>query len=1339
MNNTLEFRLLDFKSYDIRGDNGKDFIVQMFGKNEKKESASIIVKNIEPFFYVKVGANWNPTTARGFLKEIKQTLSQKELTDNYNRYINGDQTHISPKLSDDKESLKEYVRNNYKSYQSYAGKGIVSFDIVEKHKLYGFDNHSSYNFVKVTVTSTYCFNKLKNLWFDRYEDPTSRFGFSQTLKTVNYRGFETELYEAKLPPLLRFFHINNISPSGWIQIKKFKTVKNKQTRCDFELETSFENIIPLREKETHVPFNICSFDIEASSSHGDFPAAIKTYKKLGGELQTYWCKFKPELAKLTRAEQTNLLKRQLYTCFDINDSPCDGISLVYTKDPESSKDKDYIDLLFNKLVNTPLKYLIAEKKELSRDDTDNNNDHDDEEFLKKKNIWGLYVKNSNQSGGKYRIIDALIDNIDGSKLVDILDKALTNVFSGRDNNKPTALEGDKVTFIGSTFLLAGETTPYLNHGICLGDCDAVEMKNSEVEIVCCEDEKDLLLEWRDIINREKPDIILGYNIFGFDYKFICNRVDEIGCKSEFYKIGKNINEPCKKEEKELKIASGSHELTYLNIDGIVQLDLYNYFRREINLPSYKLQDVASHFIGDNIISTEPTSDGESKTNMTTIIKSKNLTGLQEGNYVIFEVIGHSLDSYNGGKKYRVLDVDEKNSTFIVEDIVQIPDSKKMRWGLGKDDVTPADLFHAFSKNGTIEDRTKVGMYCFQDCNLLHNLLRKNDILTGMTEIASICYVPVDFIIMRGQGIKLLSFIAKKCSEKNTLMPVLEKKMDGGYEGAICLPPKCAFYPDDYVAVVDYSSLYPSCMISENISHDSKVWTKEYSLEGELIKETGSDKYDNLEGFEYVDVEYDAYDYIAQPGKTKLEKVKVGTKVCRYAQFPNNEKAIMPSILQELLGARKATRTLIKYKTVELKSGEKHCGLLNISEDTATIKNKHGKTTFNKNDIIKTYDTYNDFMKNVFNQRQLGLKVTANSLYGQCGAKTSAFYEKDAAASTTATGRKLLIYAKDVIEGVFNDRIFDTKHGKVKCKGDVIYGDTDSCFFTFNPHDLEGKKIIGIKALEITIELAVLAGKVATKFLKAPHDLEYEKTFGQYLLMSKKRYIGMLYEFNPHKGKRKAMGIVLKRRDNADIVKDIYGGVIDILMQSGDIGKAVKFTKKFLQDTIDGKVDIKKLIISKSLRDWYKVPESIAHKVLADRMGKRDPGNKPAVGSRVPYIYIETDDKVKLQGDRIENPDFIRDNNLKPDYGFYITNQIMKPLQQIYALVLENIPEFRLKAIRFRKQIKTLKVKYKDDPVKLKKEEDKLRNAEVKKIIFEDVLRQANNIKKKQKTIESFFC
>ena len=109
----------------------------------------------------------------------------------------------------------------------------------------------------------------------------------------------------------------------------------------------------------------------------------------------------------------------------------------------------------------------------------------------------------------------------------------------------------------------------------------------------------------------------------------------------------------------------------------------------------------------------------------------------------------------------------------------------------------------------------------------------------MVEQSKICSVPIDYIIMRGQGIKLTSYIAKKCREKETLMPVIEKgESDEGYEGAIVLDPKCDLYLKDPVACVDYSSLYPSSMISENISQDSKVWTKEYDLDGNLIKETG---------------------------------------------------------------------------------------------------------------------------------------------------------------------------------------------------------------------------------------------------------------------------------------------------------------------------------------------------------------------------------------------------------------------------------------------------------------------------------------------------------------------
>ena len=169
-------------------------------------------------------------------------------------------------------------------------------------------------------------------------------------------------------------------------------------------------------------------------------------------------------------------------------------------------------------------------------------------------------------------------------------------------------------------------------------------------------------------------------------------------------------------------------------------------------------------------------------------------------------------------------------------------------------------------NGSDADRAVIAKYCIQDCNLVHYLMNKVDILTGFSEMSKICSVPIHFLVSRGQGIKLTSYIAKKCREKNTLIPVIEKgNSDEGYEGAIVLDPKCDLYLDNPVACVDYASLYPSSMISENLSHDSKVWTKEYDLDGNLIAETG-DKgvlvdengveseyfiYDNLPNYNYI--------------------------------------------------------------------------------------------------------------------------------------------------------------------------------------------------------------------------------------------------------------------------------------------------------------------------------------------------------------------------------------------------------------------------------------------------------------------------------------------------------
>jgi DNA polymerase elongation subunit (family B) len=372
----------------------------------------------------------------------------------------------------------------------------------------------------------------------------------------------------------------------------------------------------------------------------------------------------------------------------------------------------------------------------------------------------------------------------------------------------------------------------------------------------------------------------------------------------------------------------------------------------------------------------------------------------------------------------VSNINTSNSSFDIDGIENFNLNKKVKWGLAKDDVTPKDIFE-MTKRGP-KDRSIIAKYCLQDCNLVHYLLNKIDVITGFVEMAKLCSVPINFIVLRGQGIKLTSYIAKKCRIKETLIPVLDTtSSDEGYEGAIVLPPKCDLYLNDPVACLDYSSLYPSAMISENISQDSKVWTKEFDLNNKLINEIGEKDgnnnyiYDNLENYKYVDITYDLFRWQRKNNNPKAakEKIKCGYKICRYAQFPDGKRGILPNILEECLAARKATRALIKNET-------------------------------------------DPFMRNILDKRQLSIKITANSIYGQTGAKTSTFYDKDVAASTTATGRLLLTYAKRVIETAYKNRIVDTEnHGKVKTDAEYVYGDTDSVFFKFNLSELDGTPII----------------------------------------------------------------------------------------------------------------------------------------------------------------------------------------------------------------------------------------------------------------------------------------
>jgi DNA polymerase elongation subunit (family B) len=1322
------------------GDNGqkkykkdeKFTTIQMFGLNEKGETCAIFVRDYQPFFYIKVGDEWSIPQKGAFISHLK-------------------------------EKVGRFYENSILDVES---------KLIRRKKLYGFDGGKEHKFILIKFKNVATMNKVKNMWFKNGKDG------KQILKRDGYLYFNTrtEIYESNIPPILRFFHVHDISPSGWIgfEAKKAKQTRGtlKTTTCTYEYEIASTDIVPLNTKETIVPYKICSFDIEASSSHGDFPIPIKTYKKLATNIVDVCDAICRNAGVTSNAEAMEhitpaLLKQLVYTAFGYGTPSHPDIDRIYTKIKvseqrlatlfdvwvsfhipdikmnEALKESNTIEKMFEKIAESNKAHdeddngedADADGEDADIDieeeyvDIEEKEEEEDEEEDKSANdllmaYAGVKPSSSSSSSSSQKatksgksksttkatpltpiqketvihLITSMADKMDRETKINKLNVSLQEIFP--------PVEGDKVTFIGSTFLTYGKKRPYLNHCIVLDTCNTLKDEVANSEIQTCKTERELLLAWTDIIQRENPDIIIGYNICGFDFEFMFRRSLENSCENEFLKLSRNKGEFCGSrdyntgkigiKESSIVIASGQHDLRYIEMKGRLQIDLYNYFRRDFNLTSYKLDYCAGYFIGDGVKKLEHLPSGNTK------IVSSNLMGLENGNYIHFEESSHSTDTYKDGAKFKVANVNLAERTFEIEGH-EMPDmTKSVRWGLAKDDVTPQDIFR-MTNEGPAE-RAIIAKYCIQDCNLVHHLMNKIDVMTGYIEMAKICSVPISFLVLRGQSIKLTSFIAKKCREKRTLMPVIERSFGNeSYEGAICLPPKCNLYLDNPVACLDYSSLYPSSMISENLSHDSKVWTKEFDLAGQLVRETGikdpSGNYifDNMDGYEYVDVTYDTYKWVPNQ-RGRAIKTLNGTKICRFAQPKDGIKAIMPTVLEELLAARKATRKLAEA-------------------------------------------TDDPFMANILDKRQLGYKVTANSLYGQCGAKTSTFYDVDIAASTTATGRKLLTYGKRIVEEVYGDaKVESKKFGFVNTKAEYIYGDTDSVFFTFNLATSDGIPIRGKDALEITIEFAKEVGNLATKFLKSPHAWVYEKTLMPFCLLSKKRYIGMLYEDKPEKPKRKSMGIVLKRRDNAPIVKDIYGGVIDILMKEQNVETAIKFLKASLQNLVDEKVPMDKLIISKSLRSGYKNPAQIAHKVLADRMGKRDPGNKPSIGDRIPFVYIQNPDKKALQGERIEHPDYIQANKIKPNYAFYITNQIMKPIQQVFALVLENIPSYKRQVPGLKRTIDGWIDKLKDESTdeKIRKKIADIRNKEVKKILFDEYLIEIDNSTKGNQNIMSFF-
>jgi DNA polymerase elongation subunit (family B) len=1167
----------------------------LFGTQEDGKSVALTVQNYRPFFYVRIpdALAKNADAKRAFLAWVT--------------------THIP-------ESVGAQTSLTYEEH------GV----------LFDYNGGKKGCFLRIQMPSQALMRHLKEKFLNKSSTPifypittlfgraaASSFADAAEATKANVQGTKIGLkvYEANMDPMLRFCHIQNISPAGWVTVKEWEPDHSLDARVAVSAVTDFKQVLPSVKQRT-APFKVASWDIECMSSHGDFPLAVKTYRK---PLRELYERGLPDTIQEVCAIVAEAIHAKSSVCSPLFlKKPLNWIPTEAGRGHWTPYTQEY---LFDCLV---YKGLVEKAQAALR-------------ALK----TGTDTVATNLFTGKRDGAESKVKGGDDTRLLS-LDMLLTSVWP--------QVKGDEVIQIGTVLYCRGVALS--KHVWVLGtvEADAVKPPGASVPIHAASfpTEAQMLRSWFSWMGQTDPDLLIGYNTFNFDCRYLWQRLEECVGVKESLRVAAPLSclksRPARLEEKFLSSsAMGDNTMHFISSPGRLQIDLLPYIRRNHNLESYSLDNVSATFVSGAVKDLAQITDAQAR------FQTKSTKGMVVGRYVTL------MDDEND----RILDralvvaVEDKAIT-IAATAAELAEhgAKPTRWAQVKDDISPKQIFEYHSK-GTAADRASIARYCLQDCDLVMELFNKLEILNNAFAMANVCSVPVAFIFLRGQGIKIESLIFKECRKADQLIEVLysaprlqDKDKDRGkdskeeepdvveeeddtYEGAIVLDPKTGVYMDP-VSADDFSSLYPSSIISENISHDTLINVKIYDKHGVYVGiEKGSEEFDNLPGAVYVDIEFDILRIKPGDRRKHPEKFPDGKKVVRFVQSRDSVfvPGTIPQILQMLLSKRKETRKLAETEPDE-------------------------------------------FQKALLDALQLAYKLTANSLYGQLGSGVFKVRCQELAACTTAYGRKQLMFASEVILAVYGP-------GKdPRCDAEVIYGDTDSLFLRFRPKDpVTGVRLTGKAALQAAKDLTVEAGKLVTSYLKPPHDFEFDKIFRTFCLLSKKRYVGDMSEDGVEEGDfhRKSMGIVMKRRDNAPIVKYVYGGVIDRILDPSltDRAKGVRDAAHFVKETVvallSGKFSLHKLTITKSLRAEYNDPLRIAHKVLADRIAARDPGNKPSTSDRIPFVYIQTPAPTKLQGDRIETPTYIKAHRLKPDYAFYITNQIAKPVSQVFGLVVADLP------------------------------------------------------------------
>lgn len=148
-----------------------------------------------------------------------------------------------------------------------------------------------------------------------------------------------------------------------------------------------------------------------------------------------------------------------------------------------------------------------------------------------------------------------------------------------------------------------------------------------------------------------------------------------------------------------------------------------------------------------------------------------------------------------------------------------------------------------------------------------------------------------------------------------------------------------------------------------------------------------------------------------------------------------------------------------------------------------------------------------------------------------------------------------------------------------------------------------------------------------------------------------------------------------RRDNCTLVVDVINTCLQKLLIDRDPEGATNYAKMVISDLLQNNVDISQLIITKELSKAEYAAKQ-AHEELAKKMRKRDPGNAPKLGDRIPYV-ITAAAKNTPAFQKAEDPIYVLENNIPIDANYYLENQLSKPLLRIFEPILGDSAESTL--------------------------------------------------------------